>query len=129
MKVQAQPHILKWVINLDSNFSLGDRLREVRQHNGLSQEQTANIAEITPAYLGQIERGQKNVSINKLTKICAALNISLADFFSNATSQPYNGVDDISNQILNQLNGKSESEKQAVLRLIKLVFEVQQMKP
>jgi len=93
----------------------------------MSQEQVANIADITPAYFGQVERGLKNVTVNTLEKICVALNISLAEFFSPAKNNSAGKMDEVSKQILHQLNGKSTCEKQAILRLIKLVFQIQDM--
>jgi transcriptional regulator with XRE-family HTH domain len=111
-----------------SNFSLGNRLRQLRNKRALSQEQVAHIADITPAYLGQVERGTKNVTVSTLAKICQALNISLAEFFSVAHIDTRKDTDEIATQILHQLNGKSKAEKQAVLRLIKLVFTIQELK-
>lgn len=115
------------MINLNDNFSLGNRLRELRQDRALSQEQVANIAEITAAYLGLVERGTKNITVHTLEKVCTALNVTLSEFFSTVKEHDKT-IDEISNQILHQLNGKSESEKQAVLKMIKLVFSIQEMK-
>ena len=118
--------MLNRVIDSNDNFSLGHRLRELRQDRALSQEQVANIADITAAYLGQVERGTKNITVHTLTKVCKALNISLAEFFNIAKEHDRN-MDEVSNQILHQLNGRSASEKQAILRLIKLVFSIKEM--
>jgi transcriptional regulator with XRE-family HTH domain len=93
----------------------------------MSQEQVAHIADITPAYLGQVERGTKNITVYTLEKICRALNVSLAEFFSIARLDAETETDEVAAQILHQLNGKSKDEKQAVLRLIKLVFSMQKM--
>jgi len=120
--------MLKWVIKMINNYSLGERLRELRKNIELSQEQLALKAGITPHYFGQVERGEKNVTVHTLAKICEALGISLADFFSGFEIKNPTGFDEISNQILYQLSGKSSDEKQAVLRMIKLVFSVQKMK-
>ena len=113
---------------MKSNFSLhlGDRLREIRQSRAMSQEQLALSAELTSAYVGQVERGSKNVTAHTLNKICKALNISLSEFFvTDKTQDKY--LDAISNQILHQLHGKSESEKQAILKMVKLVFSIKDM--
>ena len=110
-----------------SNFSLGNRLRQLRNARALSQEQVAHIADITPAYLGQVERGMKNITVYTLEKICRALNISLAEFFNVTHPDTDKETDEIAAQIIHQLNGKSKAEKQAVLRLVKLVFSIQEM--
>ena len=114
---------------MKSNFSLGlgDRLRELRTSRAMSQEQLALRADITPAYLGQIERGTKNVTAHTLDKVCKALNISLCEFFDTEKNQDKN-IDTVSGQILHQLHGKSESEKKAVLSMVKLVFSIQDMR-
>jgi len=116
------------VIILRNNFSLGERLREFRQSRAMSQEQVAHQANITPAYLGQVERGTKNITVHTLEKVCTALNISLSEFFDTAKgNNPDKGIDDVSNQILHQLHNKSESEKQAILKMVRLVFSIKEM--
>ena len=112
---------------MNDNFSLGQRLRELRQARAFSQEQIANIAGIVPAYLGQVERGEKNITVKTLEKVCLALNITLSEFFSAVKEQDKN-IDEISNQILHQLIGKTKSEKKAILKLVKLVFSIQEMR-
>lgn len=107
------------MIILKSNFNIGERLRQIRVNRSLSQEQVANIADVTASYYGQIERGTKNVTVSTLEKICNALDIPLAEFFSIKQNGQH---DDISSEILYQLNGKSESEKQTILQVIKLFF-------
>ena len=102
-------------------FNVGNRLREIRNNKGLTQEQVAHIANVTPAYFGLVERGEKNITVSTLEKICNALNISLAEFFSPARKDRTD-VDNVSMQIINQLTGKSDFEKHKILKLVKLVF-------
>ena len=64
------------------SYNIGLRLRNLRKAARLSQEQTA-LAAITPAYLGQIERNEKNPTILTIEKLCTVFNISLSEFFSN----------------------------------------------
>ena len=113
---------------MENNFSfdVGQQLREFRQSRAMSQEQVAHIADITPAYLGQVERGTKNITVHTLQKVCNALNISLAEFFCT-TKEADRNMDEVSNQIIHQLHNKSEAEKHAILRLIKLVFSIKEM--
>ena len=112
---------------MDSNYNVGNRLREIRVSKGLSQEHVAHIANVTPAYFGQVERGTKNVTVRTLEKICNALNISLAEFFSPAQREDKD-IDNISMQIVNQLNNKTDFDKQKILKIVKLVFSVQDIK-
>lgn len=59
--------------------SLGAEIRRTRSEMGISQERLALETEIDRSYLGAIERGEQNVGILHLWRICQALRISLAD--------------------------------------------------
>lgn len=98
----------------------GKRLHDIRIRNGLSQEQVALLADITTSYYGQIERGIANPSVALLNKICDAMNITLADIFTK-TEIILDGVDSLSRQILFQLIGKNDREKEVILNIVKQV--------
>jgi len=115
------------ILNTNYNFDVGERLKELRQSRAMSQEQLAHIANITPAYLGQVERGTKNVTVRTLEKICSALNVSLAEFFDTAKNNN-ESIDEVGSQILHQLHNKSKSEKQAILKMVKLIFSMREIK-
>ncbi len=59
----------------------GDRVRELRQEAGLSQEELAHKAGIHRTYLGGIERGERNPSLKNIAAITEALGISLSRLF------------------------------------------------
>ncbi len=52
---------------------IGRRLREERKARRLSIEKLAEFAEITPSFLGLIERGERKLSVFTLDKLSAAL--------------------------------------------------------
>ncbi len=64
------------------NIQIGEQIRYYRNKNGISQETLALIANVNPAYVGQIERGVKSPTINTLKKLSNALGIDLATLFS-----------------------------------------------
>ena len=121
---QMQYLTINMVIVMNNNFSTGSRIRELRMHSGMSQEQIALKAEITTAYLGMIERGEKNPTVIIVEKICNALAVSLAEFFS-PSYKPHSEMDETTLQILQQLNGKSTEEKQVILTILKQIFKIQ----
>ncbi|WP_313584876.1 helix-turn-helix domain-containing protein [Lacrimispora sp.] len=54
---------------MKNNFKTGDRIKELRIEQGLSQEQLALRAKITPTYLGLVERNEKkNPTINMMSR-------------------------------------------------------------
>ncbi len=61
--------------------AFGTRLRELRREKGISQEKLAEIAELHRTYVGGIERGERNVSLDNIWKLAEALGISPAAFF------------------------------------------------
>ncbi len=61
------------------NKDVGFRIREVRQDQGLSQEKLAALADLHRAYVGQIERGEKNIGLKNLEKIAKALGVNIKD--------------------------------------------------
>lgn len=61
---------------------VGQRLRLRRQELGYSQELTSEKAGLHPTYIGQVERGEKNATIESIEKICIALDLPLEDLFN-----------------------------------------------
>lgn len=64
---------------------IGNRIRELRKKTGMSQEQLAAKADLDRTYVGGIERGERNVSMLNLEKICKALKIDVPNFFKGMT--------------------------------------------
>jgi transcriptional regulator with XRE-family HTH domain len=60
---------------------VGFNIRDIREKKKLSQEQLANLADLHRAYVGQIERGEKNIGLRNLERIAKALKVSIKDFF------------------------------------------------
>lgn len=63
------------------NKKVGLKIKECRIKKGWTQEQLAFEAELHRAYIGQIERGEKNVGIANLNKIAVSLGISIKKLF------------------------------------------------
>ena len=58
--------------------AVGQRIRNYRTHKGLSQEKLAELVGCHPTYIGQLERGERNATIETVEKISSALQISLS---------------------------------------------------
>lgn len=61
------------------NIRIGNKIREIRQSKGLSQEQLAEIAEVHRTYVGMIERAEKNITLVSLEKIAKALEVEIGE--------------------------------------------------
>ncbi len=63
----------------DLLIRLGLRVRDLRAEKGWSQEEFADVCGFHRTYIGQVERGEKNISFENLTKLAGALGKSLAE--------------------------------------------------
>lgn len=68
-------------MNKDILASFGNKLKELRQEKGLSQEALALEIEVDRTYIGKIERAERNVSLKMIGKIAKALNIEIKELF------------------------------------------------
>jgi transcriptional regulator with XRE-family HTH domain len=69
--------------NKDIKLLIGERVRELREARGISsQEKLGEIAsDLHRTFIGRVERGETNISIENLEAIAKALGVSLAEFF------------------------------------------------
>ena len=58
---------------------LARRLRALRAEKGLSQEALAELADLHRTYVGSIERRERNVSIDNVERLAAALEVDIID--------------------------------------------------
>ena len=59
----------------------GSQVKKYRVRNNLSQEQLAEKAHLHRTYIGMIERAEKNITLNNISKIASALNITISELF------------------------------------------------
>lgn len=60
---------------------IGQRIRSYRMGLGLSQEKLAELAGCHPTYIGQLERGEKNATLESIDRIASSLNLPLSKLF------------------------------------------------
>ncbi|EZH66279.1 transcriptional regulator [Bacillaceae bacterium JMAK1] len=61
---------------------VGNRIRLVRKEQGLTQQELADRSGLDDAYIGGIERGERNFTIDTLDKVLNGLNIKPDELFS-----------------------------------------------
>ena len=66
---------------------IGQRIRNYRVQKGFSQERLAELSGCHPTYIGQIERGEKNATLESIEKISSALKIPLSTLFEKLEPQ------------------------------------------
>ena len=58
---------------------IGRRIKQVRKEKNITQEDLALNSGLNRAYIGYIERGERNPSLQNIARIAIALNVSLAE--------------------------------------------------
>lgn len=66
----------------DIRYRFGQQIKKLRKRKGLSQEAFADVCNIHRTYAGDIERGERNISLINIEKIAKGLNVSLAELFN-----------------------------------------------
>jgi transcriptional regulator with XRE-family HTH domain len=62
---------------------IGEAIRMFRKKARMTQERLAERADLNPKYLGEIERGEKIISIEALLRIAKAVKVPIRSFFRN----------------------------------------------
>lgn len=98
---------------------LGQRIRLERFKNNWTQEKLAEMVDISSAYMGQIERGERSVPLDTLLKIAVALNVSFDYLLMD--SLPHN-EEASKDELFRLIFTRSKEEQKIALDMIKLLY-------
>ena len=98
-------------MNIKKEF--GEKIKKIRKKRNLTQEQLAEIIEISPRNLSGIEIGQNFIKSETLEKILNALDVSLEELFS---SEYFEENDVLLNEIQKNIK-KIQGNRQKLLAL------------
>lgn len=76
---ERKPHTDVVNLKLDR---IGSIIRGARLNQGLTQEELAELVDVTPAYIGHIERNQRSFSLQTLVRLVTELDIDMNYLFS-----------------------------------------------
>lgn len=97
---------------------LGRRLKEERKRLQYTQEELAELIDVTPAFIGHIERADRSLSLETLVKLCNELDVTI-DYL--LTDTLYTKDDDVIAEIQVMLKDKTRREKAAILDIMRAV--------
>lgn len=66
-------------LRVPAKIVFGARLRHAREGLGLSQEVLAEKAGLHRTYIGQVERGERNISVDSMERLADAVSLPLWD--------------------------------------------------
>lgn len=103
--------------------AIGLKIKERRQAVGITQEHIANILDVNPSHISNIECGRANPSLTALVKIADILQCSV-DYFISGEYTYKNGRETartLDDKIIEKLKYCDSSKKEKVLKMIDLL--------
>lgn len=91
-------------------MNIGERIRELRETAGFTQNRLAEWAGISQTHLRRVERGEADITVGHLRMICDALQVSLKDFFN---------VSDEAEDLAAAISHLSPKQRQLLLSFLK----------
>ena len=99
-------------------MDLGKKIREERIEKGYTQEELGEKIDTTGAYIGQIERGERNASMTKIVLIAEALNVSIDYLTGNFCFDELSNIDE---KIVQELKDATNKQKEMMMDIIKII--------
>ena len=97
-------------------INLGKKIREERLKQGLTQEVLGEKIDSTGSYIGQIERGERYASMEKVLLIAEELKISLDYLVGNTNNLRY-----IDEKLQEEIKGATNEEKEMLVDIMKII--------
>ena len=100
-------------------IKVGKNIKNLREKKSLTQEKLAEDVELTTAYIGQVERGERNLTLENLIKVANRLGVTVDYLLSDSIDADR---DTAVMQLSQLLNGRTLNEKEMAVSLIKTLF-------
>lgn len=95
---------------------IGQRIRNYRTEKNLSQEKVAELSGLHPTYIGQLERGEKNCTLESLWSVAKALEIPLSQIFEKI--EDGETTDSIPFKCYEFIASKTKAEQEQLYRVL-----------
>jgi len=100
---------------------IGSRIKARRENRNLTQEQVAELADITVVYLSKIENGKVHPTLNTLSAVCSAIDCDLGEILLNIASESSKYQNE---RIVKLFQSCSPNVKPIALRLLEQLSEL-----
>ncbi|MDE6913376.1 MAG: helix-turn-helix domain-containing protein [Lachnospiraceae bacterium] len=108
---------------MNISAELGIRIRHYRKEKHITQEQLAEICGMHPTYIGQLERGEKNATLESVYRIAKGLNIPISKLLENMENLEDN-IYDIPNSIYQQLIMLPQDKQQDIQDILQKIINL-----
>ena len=94
-------------------MDIGGRIRQLREAQGWTTNYLANRCGVSQSFLRSVELGEKGISVESLSLVCGALNISLKTFFDVPSEK-----DSLDELLLRRLQHMTSEQKQTLIAFL-----------
>ena len=103
--------------------AIGLKIKERRQQLGITQEHIANVLEVNPSHISNIECGRANPSLTALVKIANILECSVDYFISGEYTYKINKEKEktLDDKIMDKIKNCDSDKKQRILKMIDIL--------
>ncbi len=96
----------------------GEHLRALRKARGLSQAQLGELASLNDKYLGEVERGEGNPSLEVLMRLAKALDVDLAVLVGDEVTRQTR--EQLCAEVVRRVGGLPDDELRTLVRILRL---------
>jgi len=102
--------------------SFGKRVKELRKAKKMSQEELGERVGLHYTYVGGVERGERNISLESIEKIAKGLEVNIGELFPFVSKKgKIPEMDSLRNEIVNLIY---ECDKETLKLSIKVIKEI-----
>ena len=105
----------------ETTLRVGSRIKSLRVNRKLSQAQIAEASGVSSKYLGEVERGEANISIELITRIATALSAPMSAILDN--EHECLDKDQLHAEIIRLASRLNEKDAQIVFRMMRMLTE------
>lgn len=99
---------------------LGNRLKQARTSKNFTQEQLAEIIDVSVAYISRVETGNVEINLKRLSQICSILDVNMG-FILDGTS--YNSKNYLNDDFNSLLKNCPPEKTQLIYEIAKVIIQ------
>ena len=99
--------------------AIGNKLFAARKRQGMTQLELAVAADLSERGYADIERGETNMRVGTLLKLCQTLHVTPDEILTDAADEPAPLLD----ELIERLNSCSSKDRETALKLLKVYLQ------
>lgn len=107
------------MVAITNKYALGKRIREERKKLQLTQAQLAEKLNVSTTYIGFVERGERSLTLSKLSLLADILGTSIDYLLSDTINPSLSSNEKI---LLSLLSSATEEEQKLIIEMTKVIL-------